>query len=159
MQKCPHCSETEQVNGSPSHLFPILKRITLIIYRFTGVSAIIGKTSQIRKNLAQFSVAKVQSCSDSLRYDTEIFSVMEHKRHKVDSVLSSCCFESLMSITCSFRSHLHQTSASKQSQRCDDAKDTALIENKSHGCATHSGVTQLFSMRVVSLASSLLTLG
>ena len=54
-----------------------------------------------------------------------------------------------------FRVRLHQESASTQSQRCDDARDTALNEiNGSkellqNGVAAHSGATPLFSMRAV----------
>ena len=54
------------------------------------------------------------------------------------------------------RAHLHQASASTQSQHWDDACDTALIEingNKEllqNGVATHFGVTPFFSMRAMS---------
>ena len=55
------------------------------------------------------------------------------------------------------RARLHQTSAQTQSQHCDDASDTALIEINGvalEWIANHFGATPLISMRAVSHVSS-----
>ena len=66
MQKCPHYSRTEKVNGLPSHLFPISERIMLTIYRLTGVSETIGKTYGTREEnrpvLCLQGVTMLQGC-------------------------------------------------------------------------------------------------
>ena len=57
-----------------------------------------------------------------------------------------------------FRVRLHQASESTLGQLCNYTSNTVLIENdgvaQKKGCKPHSGVTLLFSMRVVSLALS-----
>ena len=56
-----------------------------------------------------------------------------------------------------FRACLHQASASTPQQLCYDATDTVLIKNKEldkkNALQPHPGVTQMFSMRRVLLAS------